>query len=337
MKIAIHHRPGSYSEQWIVYCEEKLIPFKIVNCYDSDIVEQLDDCDILMWHHHHHDYRDALFAKQLLFSLEKSGKNIYPDFDTTWHFDDKVGQKYLLEAINAPVIPTYVFYDKESAKKWAMETAYPKVFKLRGGSGSRNVALVKSKGEALNKINKAFGKGFSQFNRWENLRERYRRFKSGKDSYIGLLKGVARLFIPTEFSAMHSREKGYIYFQDFMPNNDYDIRLIVIQNKAYGMKRMNRKGDFRASGSSQFVYDSIPNNVLEIGFNVAKQLGLQSIAFDFVFNDKLEPVIVEMSYAFGTEGSSKCKGYWTEDLVFHEGILSPQNWMLENLLERNAN
>lgn len=332
MKIAIHHREGSFSEQWISYCKENAISFKIVNCYDSDIINQLQDCDALMWHHHHNNYRDALFAKQLLFSVEKSGKMVFPNFNTTWHFDDKVGQKYLLEAINAPVIPTHVFYDKKSAKEWALVTSYPKVFKLRGGSGSRNVALVKSKSEAINKIDIAFGKGFSQFNPWENLRERYRRFKGGKDSFMGLVKGFARFFIPKEFSRMHGREKGYIYFQDFMPNNEFDIRLIVIGNRAYGMKRMNRKGDFRASGSSSFVYDSIPKNVLEIAFYVAGILDLQSVAFDFVHNDKGNPVIVEMSYVFGTEGSSQCKGYWTKDLVFHESRLSPQEWIIENLI-----
>lgn len=49
MKIAIHHRKGSFSERWIEYCTEKDIPFKIVNAYDSDIVKQVEDCDVFMW------------------------------------------------------------------------------------------------------------------------------------------------------------------------------------------------------------------------------------------------------------------------------------------------
>jgi hypothetical protein len=49
---------------------EKKIPYKIVNCYDSDIIKNLKDCDALMWHHNHANPRDFLFAKELLFSLE---------------------------------------------------------------------------------------------------------------------------------------------------------------------------------------------------------------------------------------------------------------------------
>ena len=109
MKIAIHHTPGTFSDRWISYCEEKGIPYKIVDAYSSDIVKQVEDCDAFMWHHHHANYKDALFAKQLLYSLQIAGKKVFPDFNTGWHFDDKVGQKYLLEAIGAPLVTSYVF------------------------------------------------------------------------------------------------------------------------------------------------------------------------------------------------------------------------------------
>src|SRR5690554_3906527 len=166
MKIAIHHRPGSFSDRWIAYCEIQNISFKIVNCYESNIIEQLTDCDALLWHHHHGNYKDVLAAKPILFSLESAGINVFPDFRTVWHFDDKVAQKYLLEAINAPLVPSYVFYDKQEALQWANTTSYPKVFKLKGGAGSANVKLVKTYKEAKRLINKAFGKGFAQYDRF---------------------------------------------------------------------------------------------------------------------------------------------------------------------------
>ena len=263
-------RSGSFSDRWIEYCEEKNIDHKLVNCYDNDIVNQLDDCDALMWHHHHADYKDVLFAKQLLFSLQQAGKIVFPDFHTAWHFDDKVGQKYLLESIGAPLVPSFVFYSKQDALNWAESTTFPKVFKLRGGAGSANVKLVKSKQEARRLIVKAFGKGFPQFDRFGYLKERISRYRTGKDNLAGIFKGVGRLFIPTNFSKMVSREKGYIYFQDFIPNNKFDVRLIVIGDKAYGMKRIVRNGDFRASGSEEFVHDEIDSKILKIAFQVAK-------------------------------------------------------------------
>ena len=48
MKIAIHQTKGSFSDRWIEYCQINEINYKIVNCYDSDIIEQLNDCEGLM-------------------------------------------------------------------------------------------------------------------------------------------------------------------------------------------------------------------------------------------------------------------------------------------------
>ncbi len=43
MKLAIHHQSGndSYSDRWIEYCRNNKIEYEIVNCYDTDIIEQL--------------------------------------------------------------------------------------------------------------------------------------------------------------------------------------------------------------------------------------------------------------------------------------------------------
>ena len=263
-----------------------------------------------------------------------AGKVVFPDFNTGWHFDDKVGQKYLLEAIGAPLVPSFAFYTKAEALKWANETTFPKVFKLRGGAGAANVKLARTKSDAVKLINKAFGSGFSQFDRIGHLKERFNKWRQGKDTLIGVAKGIARLFIPTEFAKFHAPEKGYAYFQEFIPNNIFDIRVIVIGGKRlYGMKRMCRKGYFRASGSSEFQYDMIDDNVLQIAFDVAQKLQFQSIAFDFIYDEKGNPLIIESSYGYGTKGSSKCPGYWTSDLAYHEENFNPQSWMVEEVIK----
>ena len=339
MKIAIHHNPGSFSERWISYCEEKGIPYKIVDAYSSDIVKQVEDCDAFMWHHHHANYKDALFAKQLLYSLQIAGKKVFPDFNTGWHFDDKVGQKYLLEAIEAPLVPSYVFYTKKEALDWIEKTTFPKVFKLRGGAGASNVKLARTKNDARKFVNKAFGKGFSQFGRMTYLKERYKKWRNGKDSFIGVCKGFYRLFVPTEFSKMHSKEKGYAYFQDFVPNNKYDIRIIVIgQSKSFGVKRMVRKDDFRASGSNDPVYkkSEIDIRCVQIAFSIAKKLQAQSVAMDFVFDENRNPLIVEISYGYSVPFYNGCEGYWTDDMEWHDGkMFDREGWMVENLIKDN--
>jgi len=335
MKIAIYHKPHSFSERWIEYCKEKGIPYKIVNAYDSDIVKQVEDCDAFMWHHHHADYRDALFAKQLLYSLETGGKKVFPDFHTGWHFDDKVGQKYLLEAIGAPLVPSYVFYTKQEALEWVDKTSFPKVFKLRGGAGAANVRLVHSKSEAKRLVRKAFGRGFTQFDRWGYFKESLSKWRRGKAPFIEVCKGVARLFTSTKFARFHAREKGYAYFQDFVPGNKSDIRVIVISNKAFAIKRLCRPHDFRASGSGSLVYDKseIDERCVKMSFELAAKLFDSCVALDWIFGEGNEPMIVEMSYGFAMHGYDPCPGYWTSDMQWHEGKFVPQNWMVDGIIE----
>tara|TARA_R110002020_G_scaffold417440_1_gene626602 strand:- start:844 stop:1863 length:1020 start_codon:yes stop_codon:yes gene_type:complete len=336
MKIGIHQSKGTFSQRWISYCEKHKIEYKLVNCYSNDIIEQVEDCAALMWHFHHTNYKDALFAKGLLFSLEQSGKIVFPNFKTAWHFDDKIGQKYLLESINAPMVPSFVFYDRQSALKWIENSTFPKVFKLRGGSGSRNVRLAKTKKEAKLIVRKAFKEGFSQSDRLSQLQERIRKVKEGKESLFYILRGVGRVFIPTEYAKMHGKEKGYVYFQDFLPNNTYDIRLIVIGDKAFGLKRMVRKNDFRASGSGYIYYDrnDIDERCIEISFRVNRLIKSQSIAFDFIFDKENNPLIVEISYGYSVEAYNDCPGYWDKELNFHKGSFIPQEWMVQDIIDK---
>jgi len=294
-------------------------------------MQQLEDCDALMWHFQHASAKDVLFAKQLLYSVRMAGKKVFPDFHTMWHFDDKIAQKYLLEAIGAPLVKSYVFYDKGEALEWAGHAQFPKVFKLRNGAGSANVRLANNRTEAKKLIKHAFGKGFSQYDAVSNLGERIRKYKSGLTGMKDVLKGIARLVYPTEFSRVAGRERGYAYFQEFIPGSDHDIRVVVIGKRAFAIKRMVRENDFRASGSGvkrmeRHLFDEI---YIKTAFNVAGRLQSQCMAFDFI-DDNGIPKIIEMSYGFTTK---KIDGYWDENLNWHNEPTSPQEWMVEMLVK----
>lgn len=333
-KIAIHHHPGSFSDRWIAYCDQKNIPYKIVNAFDNDIIKQLHDCHAFMWHHHQVIYKDVLTAKRILFALEHTGIKVFPDFKTGWHFDDKVAQKYLLESIGAPLVPSYIFYEKKEAITWAKLTNYPKVFKLKGGAGSTNVRLVKSEKKAIKLINKAFGKGFPQYERFASFKERFRKFKEKKESFIHILKGIVRIFIPSDFARKQPNEKGYVYFQDFIPNNNSDLRVIIIDDKAFAIKRLVRKNDFRASGSGTFDFNkiNIDESCVRLAFEINEKINAQSIAYDFIWDTNDNPLVVEISYGFAVKPYDDCPGYWDKDLNWHQKTFNPQEWMIDALL-----
>jgi len=331
-KIAIHNSEHDFHPRWVRYCEERNIPYKRVDCYADDIMAQLADCHALMWHIHQSNPKDIIMARQLLFALQQAGKKVFPDFNTAWHFDDKLGQKYLLEALKIEnFAPTWVFYDREKALAWAATASFPKVFKLRGGAGSQNVKLTETREEAKTIINKAFGKGFANYDAVGSLWERWRKYRLGKTTLFDVLKGAVRLIYPPAYTRVLGRELGYVYFQEFYPGNDSDTRIIVVGDKAFALKRMVRQNDFRASGSGLFKYEREEFDVhcLELAFRLTKKLNAQCVAFDFVFDNNGNPMLIEISFGFAANVYDPCAGYWDKELNWFPGTFDPYGWMVD--------
>ena len=47
--LAIHHSQAGFHPYWIQYCQEKAIPHRVVDCYTSDLIAQVRDCQALLW------------------------------------------------------------------------------------------------------------------------------------------------------------------------------------------------------------------------------------------------------------------------------------------------
>jgi hypothetical protein len=197
------------------------------------------------------------------------------------------------------------------------------------------VRLVRNRNEARRLVRRAFGSGFPNYDAWGSLKERWRKFRLGKAEPFEVAKGVARFLRPPPFARALGREAGYAYFQEFMPDNDSDIRIIVIDDKAFALKRYVRDNDFRASGSGHFAYarEEFDERCVRIAFDVTERLGSQCAACDFVFNAQNEPLLVEVSYGFVKEGYDPCPGFWDRSLRWHEGAFDPQGWMVDALVK----
>ena len=337
IRIAIHHRERSFSENWASYCKENNIDFVMVNCHDTDILLQLEQQKIthLLWHVHHSVNADMLSFHNVLNSADNMGIKTFPNFASRWHFDDKVAQKFALESIKAPIVDTYVFFEEKDAEKFIENYTLPIVAKLKRGAGSSNVQLLYSKEEANNFISKMFTTGVSPIPKtFNDMNQKMRMVKSIK-SPLHLMKRVKHYLIRrkklSNFSAV---EKGYVYFQKFLKQNDFDTRIVVIGEKAFGIIRLNRDNDFRASGSGKIEYDiaKIDVNMVKIAFDVCKNLGTQSLAFDFIYDENRQAKIIEISYAYSTRAYDKCEGYWTEDLQFLKKTVNAENFMIEDLI-----
>jgi len=336
--IGIYPRKGSFSDRWITYCEDKHIPYFLIDPFKNDFFENVKGLSAFLWHWPHSDPIYLIMAKHITFALEKLGIIVFPNHDTCWHFDDKIAQKYLFESINAPFPKTWIFYDKKEAMEWVRSAEYPIVFKLPSGASSYNVRLVKTKKDAEKLCKIAFGKGFNIYpNYFADSKTKIKRIKSIK-LFLAKLRRMPKIIINNlvYYKKYLPRSKGYIYFQEFVPNNDYDIRITVIGNRAFGFIRYNRPGDFRASGSGNIHYDlnKIDPRCVKLAFELNRKIKAQSIAFDFLTDGDGSYKVVEISYCYQNIAVYNCPGHWDNELKWHPGHMWPEDAILEDILAK---
>lgn len=307
-----------------------------MNCFASDIIKEIGNYDVLLWHWSHYKPKDVLIARSVISSAEAMGLAVFPNTNTCWYFDDKIAQKYLLEAIDAPLVPTFVFYDFAEAMRWIETAEFPKVFKLRKGAGSVNVRLITSRREARMLARKAFNSGFKATRKSFYDAKRQLRDMSLREGPLATLRKIPGAM--RRISSLNKglgREGGYFYIQEFIPDNKYDIRVTVIGRRAFGFTRDVRPNDFRASGGGSINYDldRIDPRCVEIAFETARKIGAQSLAFDFLRCLDGQSRIAEISYAFAAYAVHNCPGYWDDNLTWHEGHIHPEDAILTDLLE----
>ncbi len=335
MMIGIHDKPGSFSDRWIEYCRTNGVSHKIVNCHATDIMSQLRGCDALLWEWENLSHSDVLAGERVMRSAEAMGLRVFPDSATCWHYDDKVAQKYLLEAVDAEMVPSYAFYSLDAALDWVNEATFPKVFKLARGSGSLNVFLLRTREKAQKVCRQAFSRGFKPIAGLAgDFTTRIRKHRRKGDFFPLLKRLPATLASVIRFNRTISRERGYVYFQDFIPGNTTDTRVTIIGDRAFAFTRGVRPNDFRASGSGQINYDmsKIDSQCVEIAFETVRRLKTQSLAFDFVKSQTGRPLIVEISYCYLADAVYACPGHWDAQMQWHEGPMWPQDAILDDLL-----
>lgn len=342
MKIAIHQNKKIFDhsvpwdKEWINYCKKYNISFEIVDCFRNDIIDKLKNFDILVWNFQNYVLQEMLFARSILNVAKNMGLKVFPDFNTAWHYDDKVAEMYLLQSVNAPMPRSWIFSSKEVCDSWIdKEAEFPIISKLRCGSGSHNVKMIDSKDKANAYVKKMFKNGLKStpdlfFKASSN-------FKTAKD-WNSILKRIKRIpeFLQTLSRARRfGRERDYAYFQEYIPNNGFDIKVAVIGNKVSFLIRDIRKGDFRASGGGSVYFDKslVPENVLKSAFEISDKLGFQCMGYDYVVDKHTnEGKIVEISYGFSHKAIMGAKGYWDRDLVWQEEPLNAPAEIIKSLM-----
>ena len=333
MMVGIHEAEyGRYGfERFQTYrqiLEYNQIPYIDLHIDQPDFWERVKECDVFIYRWSQID-RHRQIAQTILPIIENELKiKCFPNQKTCWHFDDKIKQYFLLKQYDFPITESFVFYKKKDALEWLDRASFPIVFKLYGGAGSLNVSLAKTKREVRKLIKRMFGRGIKP----GAIPIGNVRFHSLKTYFRKTLGPLYYRYITGETDDWN-KHKGYVLFQKYLPGNNFDTRVTIIGSRAFAFRRMNRKNDFRSSGSGLIDYDrrEISLEMVKMAFEICKKLEFQTMAFDFLYNEnKIE--FCEISYSYDDKAIQRCTGYWDSELSWHEGHFWPQYCHLVDLL-----
>lgn len=306
----------------------------------ATLLEDLKSCTHLVFRHTQGDTDPKIY--DVIFNIATKVYNIkcLPDYSTFWPYEDKTKEYYLLKSNGFPVVESRIFWNAGPALEYLRKADFPIIAKLPKGAGSTNVIKVSSSAEGIRIIKQVFRRGVKSGGLDSNTNLTSIR----KKGLVGYSKRKLRKFlISLGLLTDHSRypewqiQKDALLFQRFLPGNTFDTRVTVIGKRALAFRRFVRENDFRASGSGKlsFETDKIDTRCVQIAFSVVKKLNFSTMAFDFIYDEKNNPWINEISYSFVDRFVGLCQGYWDDNLVWHEGSNWPQYYQLSDFLERD--
>lgn len=178
-----------------------------------------------------------LYLRDVMYFVDKKCR-ILPNYNMLLGQENKGFQELFRSELGFGNLRGSYFFDIDDSK-----LPLPKVLKTVSGAGSSGVFLAKDKSDILHIKNKFFDVSHKR-----KIIKLQRRLKLKKK----------------EFSIYNYRHKGFNLFveQEFVPNLSNDFKVLIFGNRYYGLKRLIRKDDFRASGSGLFEYVKPPVEVL---------------------------------------------------------------------------
>ncbi len=289
------------------FLENNSIPYDIYPITNNNWLEIAENFDVIVGVISNAVY-DLTEIRKKYFILETILKKAcYPSMRNIFLYEDKELEAEISKIFNFPFVKTYISHNKIDALQLIDNLTYPFVSKVSPSSASVGVELVSSKKQARKIVKHAFS-------------------QNGRKVHV-----------------VYSRQKNYVYFQDYIPNDGYDIRVIVVGNMVFGFYRKVLKGDFRASGMHQEEKRSLPEEAMRIARKVNNVIKSPQLVVDmmygkdgFFYINELSP-IVQMStldqlrvndipgaYVFDNNDTYhfEAGNYWVQELALKEYLLN---------------
>jgi glutathione synthase/RimK-type ligase-like ATP-grasp enzyme len=221
-------------------------PFKYYDIHRSDWLAASEEFDVIIWASTG-SAPEIEEHKRKTFTLETYCKKVcFPSFETLMWYEDKIYQYEWLRMNDLPVVETFVSHSLPEIAERIPQSLYPMVTKVPVGAGSQGVELVKNARQAEAIARRAFS-------------------PVGRTTYWPYL-----------------RHKDYVYFQKFLPNAGYDMRVIAVGNRVFGYYRDVPQREFRASGMGLVRKAAIPEDAMQLARHLMRKLDLDVVAVDML-------------------------------------------------------
>ena len=205
-------------------------------------------------------------------------------------------------------MPTFATYSRTEAMEFLNKTAFPVISKITNGSASCGVIRLNNKKSAERYVNSCFS-------------------KVGRKTYWPFIRQI-----------------NYVYFQKFISDAKYDLRIIVAGNKLFGYYRYPKSGDFKASGAGIVEKKALPEEAMRLALKTKELFKSTSLAVDMLYSEKEQQfLIIETSLFCGIDTAEQLvidgkPGYYEYDgrkFTFKQGRFWIQELALQEFFTSN--
>lgn len=296
MKVYLATLPNDYfgnsSQSWLSIDVDLIKNYLVDKGFVVDIVKITDlfninfDKNDYVFYCSFDNIEIASYIKDLMYFVAKKVK-IVPNYDLLLCFENKGAQELYKKHYNFGDLKGDYFFDIND-----FDNNYPKVFKTNSGAGSTGVYLIKNESQLLKIKNKFFVPSLKR-----KLIKIQRKMKLDEEQY-------------KIYDYRYNKYMPYV-IQDFIPSLDRDYKILIFGSKYYILTRFVRKNDFRASGSGNFKFIEVSNELLEFAKNCFQHLDVPYASLDIAEKDGKFYLIEFQATNFGPYTLCESPWYYT--------------------------
>jgi ribosomal protein S6--L-glutamate ligase len=117
-------------------------------------------------------------------------------------------------------------------------------------------------------------------------------------------RGLVRLASEADVGEVASMDGRVIYLQEFIPHAGWDVRVLVVGDQAFSMKRLAAGGDWRTNVSQGGRPEAFtpPREWVDLAVRAAAVVGAEVAGVDLLPNRDGRPVVLEVNAVPGWQG-----------------------------------